>query len=140
MSKTLHLKTKNIPGIGCFGEMFFAGKRICVTVEREWMNNEPFISCIPPGKYHIKHHQSPKFKHCLSIEAKSLGVTLEGPSQRTHCLIHAANFPMQLHGCIAPGKEFHRDTWGVLRSRDALKELLALLPERQVHTLIIERH
>ncbi|GAB1141539.1 MAG: hypothetical protein WStaBPW_38650 [Shewanella algae] len=137
--KTLYLKTRNIPGIGAFGELFHEGQRLCVTVEREWQNNQPNVSCIPAGVYTLRHHNSPSKGHCLALEAPSLGVTLFGPSQRTHCLVHIANWPLQLEGCIAPGTAFHPEKWGVINSEKALNALLAFLPIGIEHRLLIER-
>ncbi|ODR86730.1 DUF5675 family protein [Shewanella xiamenensis] len=138
-AKTLYLKTRNIAGIGTFGELFHEGKRLCVTVEREWLNNRKSQSCIPAGTYTLRHHNSPSKGHCLALESPELGVTVLGPSHRTHCLVHSANWPLQLEGCIAPGTHFHPDKWGVANSANALKMLLALLPVGVEHQLIIER-
>ena len=124
----LTLITKSLP-TGTFGELTHQGKVLCVTVERQFENNAPNISCIPAGLYTLKKHTSPKFGACFALENLNMGVTLYGPSQRTHCLVHAANWPEQLQGCIAPGMSFHSSKWGVANSRDALAMLLTLLPD-----------
>lgn len=135
----LHLFTKNIPSVGVFGELFQNGEKVCVTVEREWLNNEKNVSCIPAGVYSVKPHDSPRFGKCYSLENKNVGVTVYGPSQRTHCLIHTANFPNELQGCIALGLKFHPLQWGVGDSRKALDVLSALLGNKEA-VLTIERH
>lgn len=66
----------------------------CYTLERPWMQNEPFESCIPEGFYIAtrKHSQT----HGLTYEIDVPG--------RTHILFHPANWVYQLKGCIAPGQ------------------------------------
>ncbi|QYK02781.1 DUF5675 family protein [Shewanella psychrotolerans] len=124
---------------GTFGELKDAGgNTIAVTVECPWLNNQKGKSCIPEGTYQIRRHQSPSKGICLAIEAPTLGVTLYGPSQRTHCLIHVANCASELQGCIASGESFGvvGKEWGVLQSRDSLEKLLALVGE-QTYTLVV---
>lgn len=114
------------------------GNPILKTVEREWANNTPNISCIPEGVYDVTPHDSPRFGKCLALSAPSLGVTIYGPSLRTHCLIHAANKPSQLQGCIAPGLDFGvvDNEWAVLSSRDALLELMKYIDHKPAKLII----
>ena len=37
--------------MGMFGRIYAPNNFTAFTVERPWMNNLPFISCIPPGSY-----------------------------------------------------------------------------------------
>lgn len=134
--KKLKLVTKGLLN-GTYGELFMNGERLCFTVEREWNNNNPSVSCVPAGTYRLKQHKSPKFGQCFAIEAPSLGVTVYGPSQRTHCLMHVANFPQQLEGCIAPGTAWHTSKWGVANSRIALDALLKTLTDDEYELEII---
>lgn len=116
------------------------GNSILKTVERPWKNNQAGISCVPEGEYDLIPHNSPKFGDCYALEAPSLGVTIYGPSQRTHILFHAANKPSQLEGCIAPGMNFGvvGNEWAVLDSRIALDYLMAHLCGERAK-LIIKR-
>ncbi|WP_367971621.1 DUF5675 family protein [Vibrio scophthalmi] len=134
--KKLVLISKSLP-TGTFGELTLAGERLCYTTEREWNNNQPSQSCIPAGTYTVKRHQSPKFGLCFALESPSLGVTIQGPSLRTHCLIHVANFPEQLEGCIAPGTAMHSQKWGVANSRKALDALLETLTDEAYQLEIV---
>ncbi|SIO94809.1 DUF5675 family protein [Vibrio spartinae] len=101
------------------------GSELTKTIERPWLNNQQGISCIPEGIYTIEPTISPKFGHCYALTAPELGVTVNGPSLRTHILFHAANLPEQLEGCIAPGMLFGvlRGKWAVLESKNALQKL-----------------
>lgn len=112
---------------GTFGTLHREdGSKVCVIAERESRNNIPNISCVPEGTYQISPHTSPKFGKCYAFEAPSLGVTLYGSSLRTHILIHKANKPEELAGCLAPGVAFGvlGDDWAVLNSSSAFNSLM----------------
>lgn len=78
------------------GEMLFE----CWTVERPWANNTPRVSCIPAGSYRMKPRRF--FRH--DYEA----VGLVGVPGRDHILIHIANFPTDVIGCIGLGERIDR--------------------------------
>lgn len=134
------LRTVNIPGIGTFGTITgIFGEFICRTVEREWMNNRQSISCIPAGYYDLIYTESARFGMRFHLENENVGVTVNSGSQRTHCLIHASNEPLEVEGCIAPGLKYMDERWGVYPSGDALKLLEADLLKTNVHKLEIIR-
>lgn len=114
---------------GTFSDVYINGELFSVAVERAWQNNLPFKSCIPEGTYKLVPHRSPKYGSCYAFEAPSLGVTVDGPSQRTHCLIHPANTPTQLAGCLAVGERFGivKSEWAVMSSESAFQRLRGLL-------------
>jgi len=105
------------------GKLYRHGQFLCYTVERPWLSNRKSISCIPPGEYKVEPYESPTFGDVFFLQNKALGVSLYEDTQRTAILIHPANFPHQLEGCIAPGLELNPDTWGVARSKDAMRLL-----------------
>tara|TARA_Y100000310_G_C20700807_1_gene829687 strand:- start:1080 stop:1517 length:438 start_codon:yes stop_codon:yes gene_type:complete len=120
----LNLRTVNVPGIGTFGTLYsHDGRVICRTVEREWLDNKPSISCVPEGMYELEWTNSPRFGECFALVNEQLGVSVSGDTTRTHILIHAANYPNELQGCIAPGQSFMELRWGVKSSRNALEAL-----------------
>lgn len=102
------------------------GSKVCCVVERPDLNNKPNESCIVEGTYAILPHQSPKFGECYALEAPTLGVTRYGPSLRSYVLIHKANVPSDLEGCLAPGLSFGylKGQWGVVKSKDAFNALM----------------
>lgn len=102
------------------------GSHVCFMVERADVNNTPNESCIPEGTYHLVPHDSPRFGDCYALEAPTLGVTRSGPSLRTHILIHAANKPSDLQGCLAPGLDVGLvgGEWAVIKSKDAFNALM----------------
>jgi hypothetical protein len=97
------------------------------TIERPWLNNEPYISCIPEGDYFCKTHNGNKFKNVWEIE--------DVPG-RTHILLHQGNFVEDVVGCIAVGLSVSDDSFMVKDSRLAFDSLRKMLPE--TFTLQIE--
>lgn len=102
------------------------GSVVCCVVEKAWRNNEPNQSCIPEGTYDLYPHQSPKFGDCYALEKCALGVTRDGSGLRSYILIHKANTPSDLQGCLAPGVAFGtvNGEWGVSNSTDAFNALM----------------
>jgi hypothetical protein len=105
------------------------GSKVCCMVERPMLNNKPSESCIVEGTYDLLPHKSPRFGNCYAVEEPMLGVTRYGPSLRTHVLIHKANKPSDLQGCLAPGVDFGfvGNEWAVMNSGHAFKVLMAEL-------------
>ncbi|HGS4460695.1 TPA: DUF5675 family protein [Vibrio metschnikovii] len=116
------------------------GNPFLVTVERAWKNNQASISCVPEGIYDLVPHASPKFGSCYALVAPELGVTIYGPSLRTHILFHVANKASQLEGCVAPGLTFGvlDNEWAVHNSRDAFDKFMAYLGGEKAR-LVIKR-
>ncbi|MEZ9857342.1 DUF5675 family protein [Vibrio splendidus] len=116
------------------------GSKVCCMVERPMLNNKPSESCIVEGTYDLLPHQSPRFGHCYAIEEPMLGVTRSGPSLRTHVLIHKANKPSDLQGCLAPGVDFGfvGNEWAVVNSSHAFKVLMAELNGKSAKLTIVK--
>lgn len=119
------------------------GNEICKTIERPWLDNQQRVSCIPDGEYDLIPHQSPRFGQCYAIDGEQHGVTIFGPSQRTHILIHVANRVDQLQGCIGVGMDFGvlkdkqgRNQWAVLDSRTAFGVVMKKLNGKQAKLII----
>lgn len=116
------------------------GSKVCCVVEKAWRNNEPNQSCIPEGTYDLYPHQSPKFGECYALEKLSLGVTRDGSGLRSYILIHKANTPSELEGCLAPGVEFGtvNGEWGVLNSTAAFNALMTELAGETASLTIVK--
>ncbi|ELR65865.1 hypothetical protein C942_00952 [Photobacterium marinum] len=138
--KTLTLKRRHFDH-GTYSTLHTQnGQQICCMVECPWQNNQPNVSCIPPGTYKLIPHQSPKFGTCYALESPNLGVTRSGPSTRTHCLIHKANRASELRGCMAPGTHFGiiSDEWAVINSEQAFNGLMTRLGGKEWQLEIIQ--
>lgn len=64
------------------------------TIERPWLNNKPFKSCIPEGIYNCSSYTSERFPDVWEVLAVP---------NRTHILIHVGNYVTDVVGCIAVG-------------------------------------
>lgn len=80
---------------GTFGTLLFAGKSL-YTLERQWLDNQPNISCIPDGTYRAVVSYSPRFGRRLYL--------LCAVPNRSGIRIHPANLASQLNGCVALGE------------------------------------
>ncbi len=102
---------------GTFGVIFKEDVPFALTVEKEWKDNAPYISCIPNGTYVCKRVNSPKFGNTFEVTQVA---------GRTHILFHKGNTEDDLHGCIAVGEEFGtlNGKTAVLRSGKGFAEFM----------------
>jgi len=114
---------------GTFGELAVGGFR-CFTVERPWLNNEPWVSCIPNGEYEM----TPTRYHRRNINTWELGPV----PGRTRILIHPGNTWTDVRGCVAVGSTlgYISGSWAVLNSRQEFGNPMKALPWTP-HTIII---
>lgn len=105
--------------MGTFGVLLQGKTAFAVTAERPWMNNEPSVSCIPPGEYLCKRVASPRFGNTFEVM---------GVDRRSHILFHGGNTIEDTHGCILVGEEF-----------GAMKGLPAVLSSQRGFTEFKER-
>lgn len=95
---------------GTLGVLVCNGTRY-YTIERPWLDNAPMISCIPVGTYQMGWRESPRFG--WTWEVKDV-------ENRTFVLMHVANYPKDVQGCIGLGKYLMGDCIGVSKSKDAM--------------------
>lgn len=83
---------------------------VLYTVERPWLSNIRGTSCIPEGKYGCKK----AFFHKGEYDA----IEVEGVPNRDNILIHIANYPTDVEGCIGIGNALGviNSKWAVLNS------------------------
>jgi len=90
-------------GPGLFGELTTAAGRQCASMERLWKDDQPRVSCVRPGRYQLVPWSSAKFPAARALVGGDVGI-VPGPGiRRSAVLIHAANVPLSLQGCIALG-------------------------------------
>lgn len=110
----------------------------CFTVELPWRGNKVALSCIPEGEYPLKLRRSHAVERATGGEYLSGWEVTEVPG-RTYIMIHPANYPPELEGCIAPGRD-KTDMDGypaVGSSRDAFDKLMSELEGGSEWTLRI---
>ena len=98
--------------MGILGVLWVAGRKF-YTVERPWKDNIPYESCIPEGEYDLSWRESPKFG--WTYEVKDV-------PNRTHILIHVANYPQDVVGCVGLGSRLMADRIAVFASKLAINE------------------
>lgn len=86
------------------------------TLERPWLNNEPFVSCIPPGNYIVKRDKTGKHQF----------YSITDVDNRTDIEIHIANKVSELLGCIALGTSFD-EQYNLVNSKDACNRFLEIM-------------
>jgi hypothetical protein len=112
------------------------------TLERPWVHSDlnvcgqKGVSCVPSGDYKLTPHNSEAHPKVWALVNAKLGVyhwdadvPFTCDLARTMVLIHAANWPEELRGCIAVGKSRVKANgrWMIQQSRDALNELRNVL-------------
>ena len=116
------LKRSQQDDYGTFGSLLDDnGDSLCVTVELPWRDNEPQKSCIPAGVYNVIPHNSPAHPDTWEIS---------GVPGRSEILIHSANFPDELLGCVGAGQAISmiEGKLGVTNSVQTLDKLREVLP------------
>lgn len=116
------------------GKFLIAGKPI-FSIERPWLANEPWESCIPEGEYPLRAYSSPRYPNVWEV--------CDVPG-RTHILIHAGNWSRDVSGCIAPGWSYRiqapestDNACSVARSRAAMGVLFEHIASLESPTLKI---
>lgn len=99
------LQRFNVPKAkGTFGYLTLGADKL-FTAEQRWNNNIPHKSCVPTGMYELVPYQSPRYGSTYALRNHALDVgVFEGEAKRFACILHAANWPSELEGCIAPGE------------------------------------
>lgn len=95
----------------------------CYTVELPWRDNQRMVSCIPLGAYVCKPE--------MYNRGGYMAYELQEVPNRSEILIHVANAPNDLAGCIGVGKSFGwiGMQYGVISSGDTFKALLKAIKE-----------
>lgn len=99
---------------GTFGDLVGFGLPPIATCEPRWQEwsddgavrhtwGVPYRSCVPTGVYELIWHQSRKYGWRWHLVGAGVYLDDQGDGSRFACLLHAANWPEQLQGCIAPG-------------------------------------
>ncbi len=128
---------------GTFGRLKFPTGEEVFTCEKPWLNNKAFVSCIPVGVYYLEQRHSPVVSR-TSGGKFSEGWEVTGVRDRDYIMIHPGNWPEDVQGCIAVGNDFRvsqnrKGRWvnSVMSSRDAFKEVMALMASHNEWTLDI---
>lgn len=105
------------------------------TCEPPWLDNEPFISCVPVGIYTLEDHNTDKYPDTWALVGDEVGHWPGDGKQRSVCVLHAGNTAIDTMGCILPGTELGED--GVLGSRSAMGLIREYMAETDDTTMVI---
>jgi len=118
---------------GTFGDLVLDGEKLCEVLERPWLDNKPFESCIPEGEYIMQWYDSPKFGRTIALTGGTVSLSKSTTHARYGVLMHIANRVSELEGCLAPGSRLGvlGREWAVMASGDAMRRLKPIL-EREI--------
>lgn len=93
------------------------------TLENPWIDNKPYISCIPADSYVCEKFNGTKFKDVWQ---------LMGVPERSYILIHHGNFERDTSGCILVGMEagYINEEIAIKQSREAMELLKDILGKK----------
>lgn len=111
---------------GTFGQIIRNGHQIAATCELPWNDNIPRQSCIPKGVYLCTLGTSPSKNKQVDYQVYKVNEV----TGRSEILIHIANWPHELLGCIGVGRNITelKGKPAIDHSTDTMKELLQSLP------------
>ena len=116
---------------GTFGRLMLPNGQRFFTVERPWLSNKPFESCIPDGIYTLEKRRSGVVER--STEGNYVtGWEVTHVPGRTYIMIHPGNWPENFQGCIGVGLNYEviDGVNGVTQSRLAFAQVMAALDGR----------
>lgn len=129
-----HVRTSKT-SYGTFGVLHYPkGEQwipFVLTLEDPWLNNAPFVSCIPAGTYLCKRVRSLKFGDTFEIT---------NVPNRDHVLLHWGNSQKDTEGCVLLGEEFGSDPDGlpvIWSSKRAFDEFVRRTKDVDEFTLVI---
>ncbi len=106
-------------------------KQRLFTLELPWLDNKNNISCIPEGEYNVIPNNTVSHPNTYRL--------CDVP-KRSGILIHIANYPKDIKGCIAVGTEqIDLDDDGLLdvaNSTNAMKNMWNLINENNFKLII----
>jgi len=99
---TIHLFREGSGPFGTFGKLHVEDWE-CRILERPWLGNRPFESCIPNGIYRMELRESPVVTRTSKGEFTH-GWELCNVPGRTFIMIHPGNIAEHTEGCLLPGR------------------------------------
>jgi len=123
--------------VGTFGTLEIDNV-VFFTVEKPWKDNKPFESCIPEGEYSLMPHKSNKYGNVLAIVGGTVSHYKDGGFERYACLIHTANYPHDVEGCIGLGDNYNQAANMVMNAKQSIIDFYNIVSPNEIHDLKIE--
>lgn len=129
---------------GTFGRLR-VGDLELFTCEQPWNGNAVGESCIPAGGYILRRRESPIVAQSTGGEFNDGWEICDVPG-RSLIMIHPANWPHELRGCVAPGVDYRPLKSGkaylsaVTNSRKAHQQLREILDAEDQHKIRVYQY
>lgn len=105
-------------------------------MEREWAFNLPGTG-VPKDEYRLERHNGTKYKDTWALIGDGVSHIQTDGVPRYACVFHAADYPSNLKGCLAPALGISPN--GVTIDSDkALASFLADLDRDSSHTILVQ--
>lgn len=98
------------------------------TLERPWLNNKPYVSCIPAGDYVVHRDTTGRHQYYAVADVPN----------RTYIEIHVANVVEELQGCIALGLGFNEKYGTLVDSKKACDLFIELVGDTSFKLNIVD--
>ncbi len=99
---TIYIERYDNDSLGTYGSLAL-GDFSCYTLELQWADNTPNVSCIPANRY------SASIDHNVTI-GRQYVIRLQDVPNRTGILIHVGNYTNEIAGCILVGNSQHTNS------------------------------
>lgn len=124
---------------GTFGSLLYENVPFTLTLEREWLDNQTGISCIPADTYLCTRcNKSPDYNF---QDSPRFGDTFQvrDVKNRSKILFHKGNIDDDSHGCILIGEQYGdvKGAHGILSSREGYNELMGIMKNDDEFRLIV---
>lgn len=125
--------------VGRFGTLEI-DNHVFFTVEKPWKDNTPFKSCVPTGEYAlVPHGEYGKDGDVLALVGETVSHYEDPNFKRYACLIHTANYPKDVVGCIGLGDGYNPALGMVTNSRKSISKFYDIVSPYETHNLTIEK-
>lgn len=125
--------------LGTFGMLELPDGMMLHTLENRWLENQPFVSCVPAGEYELEPHHGSKYPDTWAAVGETVSHWAEEGKLRSVCVFHVGNWARDTQGCFLVGMEraIDRDDM-ISNSAEAMETLrLCLMSEDELPKLII---
>jgi hypothetical protein len=129
------LERQEYTNLSTIGSIYLDGDFICYSLELPYIDNQPFISCIPPDDYDLVPHNSDRHPNHFALIGGTVSHFPEPGKERSTILIHKGNFPHEINGCIAVGELKDRNQ--VIGSKAAFDRLMELIRQHDIKQIKI---
>ena len=100
------------------GRLYADGTFLCYTLENDWKDNEPRVSCVPEGTYGLDMKDYGRYWE--RYQPLEIPILQDVPN-RSQILISPGNYPKDTLGCILVGETRGKDFVG--NSRNTWKKI-----------------